>query len=201
MPRPKQRTPALRAAILEAALASLADRGPTGLTARGVASAASTSVAAVYELYGDKRGLVRALFFEGFRRLAAAFERLEDSDDPEADLLGAVWAFRRFAQAHPALVQVMFERPFAEFDPGPDDAAAGAATRRFVVGRVERCVAAGMLVGDPTDVAHGLLALAQGLAAQEAGGWLGSTPTSIDRRWEVNVAALVAGHRPAPPSG
>lgn len=201
MPRPKQRTPALRAAIFEAALVVLAEHGPVGLTSRRVAAAASTSVAAVYELFGDKRGLVRELFFEGFRRLAATYDGLEATDDPEADLLDAMRAFRRFALAHPALVQVMFERPFAEFDPGPEEAAAGAATRRFVVRRVRRCADAGVLAGDPVDLAHGLLALAQGLAAQEAAGWLGSTPTSVDRRWEVNVAALVAGHRPGPAAG
>ena len=46
---------------------------------------AGTSTAAVYELFGDKAGLVRELFFEGFRRLDAAFSGLSPSADPRAD--------------------------------------------------------------------------------------------------------------------
>ena len=37
----------------------------------GRAAGAATSTPAVYELFGDKAGLVRELFFEGFRMLAA----------------------------------------------------------------------------------------------------------------------------------
>jgi hypothetical protein len=38
-----------------------------------------------------------------------------------------------------------------------------------------------------------LLALAQGLAAQESAGWLGSSRESRDRRWELAVAAVLDG--------
>src|SRR4029077_15428120 len=84
-------------------------------------------------------------------------------------------------------------RPFAPFHPGPADPQAGAATREFIVHRVQRCIDAGIIDGDQVDIAHGLLALAQGLAAQEAAGWLGSTPTSVNRRWDLAVHALLAG--------
>jgi hypothetical protein len=87
----------------------------------------------------------------------------------------------------------MFSRPFADFDPGPAELEAGAATRQFIVGRVQRCIDAGIIDGDQVDIAHGLLALAQGLAAQEAAGWLGSTRTSVNRRWDLAVHALLAG--------
>jgi hypothetical protein len=52
-------------------------------------------------------------------------------------------------------------------------------------------VRAGLLDGDPVDLAHVLLALAQGLAAQERAGWLGTTPESRDRRWDLAVAAVL----------
>jgi len=95
----------------------------------------------------------------------------------------------------------MFSRPFADFDPGPDELAAGAAVREFCVARVQRCVAAGLLAGDPTDIAHVLVALAQGLARQEAAGWLGRSAASVDRRWELAVRAVLGGLTPAASPG
>ena len=74
MPRKKQRTEAMRQEILRSALDLLDEGGVAAVTARGVAKSANTSVPAVYELFGDKEGLVRALFFEGFRALRDTFD-------------------------------------------------------------------------------------------------------------------------------
>ena len=193
MPRAKQRTGQLREHIVQVAVAMLAVDGVEGFTTRKVAKQAHTSPPAVYELFGDKAGLVREVFFEGFRLLGDRFGRLRQSDDPRADLLRAVQVFRIFARDNPVLAQVMFSRPFADFDPGPAELEAGAATREFIVHRVRRCVDAGIIDGDQVDIAHGLLALAQGLAMQEAAGWLGSSTASANRRWDLAVHALLAG--------
>jgi AcrR family transcriptional regulator len=197
VPRPKQRTPALRDHVLEVALALLAAEGVQGLTARKVASTAGTSTPAVYELFGDKGGLVREVFFHGFRLLGTRLERLRESADPRADLISAVGAFRMFVGANPVLAEVMFSRPVADFQPGPDEARAGAAVREFIVGRVRRCTDVGILAGDPADIAHVLLAAAQGLAAQETAGWLGTSKASVDRRWALGIAAMLDGLKPA----
>jgi AcrR family transcriptional regulator len=69
MPRPKQRTGALRDRVLAVAVETLARDGIAGFTTRSVARGANTSTPAVYELFGDKAGLVRGVFFEGFRLL------------------------------------------------------------------------------------------------------------------------------------
>jgi hypothetical protein len=61
------------------------------------------------------------------------------------------------------------------------------------VARVRRCIDAGILSGQETDIAHVLLALAQGLAAQEAAGWLGTSQASVDRRWELAIRAALNG--------
>jgi AcrR family transcriptional regulator len=71
MPRAKQRTPELRAHLLEVAIATLSEDGIVGLTTRRVAERAGTSMPAVYELFSNKAGLLRAMFFEGFRLLGA----------------------------------------------------------------------------------------------------------------------------------
>jgi len=199
VPRAKQRTGQLREHIVQVAVAMLAADGVGGFTTRKVAEQAKTSPPAVYELFGDKAGLVREVFFEGFRLLGDCFGRLRESDDPHADLLRAVQAFRAFARDNPVLTQVMFSRPFADFDPGAAEVEAGATTREFIVHRVRRCIQAAIIDGDATDIAHGLLALAQGLATQEAAGWLGSSTASVNRRWNLAVHALLAGLAPAGP--
>ena len=218
MPRAKQRTPALRDHVLNVALATLAAEGVAGFTTRRVAEQAQTSTPAVYELFGDKAGLVREVFFEGFRLLRRRFGELAQTPDPRADLAEVLRAFRVFVRDNPVLGQLMFSRPFADFDPGPAEQEAGAAVREFIVGRVRRCTRAGLLrragpgpdadaeAGTGTvdvgtvdvgtvdaDIAHVLLALAQGLAAQESAGWLGSSRESRDRRWELAVAAVLDG--------
>ena len=196
MPRPKQRTPELRDRVLQVAVATLMAEGAEGFTTRRVAEQARTSTPAVYELFGDKAGLVREVFFEGFRRLRERFDALDGTGDPVRDLVAVIQAFRGFALDYPVLGQLMFARPFADFDPGPDERAAGRSTREFIVTRVRRCVEAGVITGDATDVAHVLLALCQGLSTQEAAGWLGSSRASMDRRWDLAVRALLAGLAP-----
>ena len=193
MPRVKQRTPALRDKVLLVAVAMLAEHGVAGFTTRRVALGASTSIPAVYELFGDKAGLVREVFFEGFRQLGRRLDQLDITDDPRADLVSLFGTIRSFVVENPVLAEVMFARPFADFDPGPDDLVATGSVRRFIVGRVRRCVVAGIVAGNETDIAHVLLALAQGLAAHEAAGWLGTSKVSIDRRWKLAFNATLDG--------
>jgi AcrR family transcriptional regulator len=193
VPRVKQRTPELRERVLGAAVATLAAQGVAGFTTRRVAQQAATSTPAVYELFGDRAGLVREVFFEGFRMLGRAFREHPETADPRADLVTVIATFRDFARDHPVLAQLMFSRPFADFDPGPAEQAAGPAVREFIVGRVRRAAEAGLLDGDPVDLAHILTALAQGLATQESAGWLGTSPESRDRRWSLAVEAVLTG--------
>jgi AcrR family transcriptional regulator len=196
VPRPKLRTPELRDQVLRAAVATLADGGIAGFTTRRVAAEADTSIPAVYELFGDRAGLVREMFFDGFHQLAARFAALTETDDPRADLLAVIATHRRFVQDNPELAQVMFSRPFADFDPGREEMKAGAAVRTFIIRQVERGVGAGLLDGDPTDIAHVLVALAQGLSLQEAGGWLGTSKASVERRWHLAFTAALDGLAP-----
>jgi AcrR family transcriptional regulator len=197
MARTKKRTPELRDHVLRVAVATLADEGVAGFTTRRVANVAATSTPAVYELFGDKAGLVREVFFEGFRLLDRYFERVDRSDDARTDVVAMIAAFRTFAGENTALAELMFSRPFADFDPEPSEIEAGAATREFIVDRVRRGIDDGALDGDATDIAQALFCLAQGLAAAETTGRLGTTAASRDRRWHLAVEALLRGLRPA----
>jgi AcrR family transcriptional regulator len=196
MPPAKERTPELRRRIFDTAIDVLAADGVTAVTTRRVAELAGTSPPAIYELFGHKAGLIRELFFEGFRRLLAAFERLDTTRDPVADLAATVHAFRAFASDNPSLFNVMYNRPFGKFEPSRDERSLGDGTRRFVVDRIGHCIAADVLAGDPTDIAHVLLGLAIGLAIQENAGWLGSTAESRDRRWTLAIDAFLQGLAP-----
>jgi AcrR family transcriptional regulator len=198
MPRAKQRTPELRDHVLDVAIAMLATEGVAGFTTRRVAQGADTSTPAVYEMFGDKAGLVREVFFEGFRLLRRRFDQVEASADPRADLVHLIEVFRSFVCDNPVLAEVMFSRPFTDFDPGPDEEGAARDVREFVVMHVRRCIDARVLVGDETDIAHVVVALVQGLAAQETAGWLGTSRASVDRRWELAVGAMVDGLGPTP---
>ena len=193
MPRPKQRTPELRDRLLQVAVSILNADGLSGFTTRRVAEQAGTSLPAVYELFGDKPGLLRAVFFEGFRMLSRRLSAVPETDDAVADVQRLIPAFRRFCLDYPALARVMFSRPFQDFDPGPEELAMSPSVREIFVGRIKRCTDAGLLTGDPVDNAHVLLALAQGLAVQEGGRWLGKSKASVNRRWEVGVAGILRG--------
>ena len=199
MPRTKQRTPELRDRVVEAALDLLAESGAAGLTARSLATRADTSPPAVYELFGDKSGVVRALYFEGFRRLSARLTAPRESDDPVADLWALAAAYRSFIRSNRDLAEVMFSRPFADFAPGPEELAATSSVRILVVDRVRRCIDARRLQGDETDIAHVFVSLVQGLAFAEAAGRLGTSTESVERRWRLGVAALVSGVAAPPP--
>jgi AcrR family transcriptional regulator len=197
MPRAKQRTPQMRERVLQAAMDMLASDGVAEFTTRRLAQHAGTSTPAVYELFGDKAGLVREVFFEGFRLLRQYLDQVGPSQDPRAELISVIGSLRRFAREHPVLAELMFSRPFADFDPGPAERRAGDEVRLFIVAAVRRCVHAGVLAGDETDIAHVIVAMAQGLAGQETAGWLGTSQESRDRRWDLAVTALLDGLRPA----
>lgn len=188
MPRVKQRTPELRDHLLLAAEATLARQGVEGFTTKQIATDAASSVPAIYELFGDKNGLLRELFFVGFRQLAAVVAAVPSSDDPRSDVVALARAYRAFSLAHPSLSKLMFSQPFATFAPTVDDIAAADTSRRTLVKAVRRCIDTGVVRGDPVDASHVLLALVQGLIAQETAGWLGKGKASCDRRWDLALS-------------
>ncbi|MFC6159462.1 TetR/AcrR family transcriptional regulator [Kribbella jiaozuonensis] len=193
MPRVKQRTEALHERGLASALAVLDEAGTAGLTTRNVALRANASVPAIYEVFGDKAGIVREIFFEGFRQLADELGALPRQADPLEALRRLAEAFRQFILTRPMLAEVMFSRPFADFDPTKDEARAGAKVRKIFVQHVRDAVTAGALEGDPTDIALILFTFVEGLAAAENAHRLGTSKQSTNRRFRLGVNTLLAG--------
>jgi len=198
VPRVKQRTDALRERGVASALEVLAEEGVAGLTTRTVARRAAASVPAIYEVFGDKAGLVREVFFRGFRMLGDDLVAVPPTADPLEALRYLAGAFRQFVLANPVLAQVMFSRPFADFDPTTEDDKAGVKVRKIFVQHVRAAVDAGLLTGDPTDIAHLFFAFIEGLAAAESAQRLGASKQSVDRRWRLGLDALINGLSPGP---
>jgi AcrR family transcriptional regulator len=194
----KQRTDALRERALASALAVLDEEGVAGLTTRTVARRANASVPAIYEVFGDKSGLIREVFFEGFRMLGDDLAALPPATDPLEALRHLADAFRAFILTNPVLAQIMFSRPFADFDPTKDEARAGVKVRKIFVQYVRDAVDAGLLTGDPTDIALLFFTFVEGLAAAEHAQRLGASKQSINRRWRLGLNALIDGFQQAP---
>lgn len=193
MPRPKQRTPELRDHVLSVAVELLARDGVSGFTARSVAREAQTSTPALYELFGDKGGLIRELFFEGFRLLHRHLEAFVETENPRNDVIQVVELYRGFIHENRVLSEVMFAHPFTDFEANRSELRAAAAVRSFVVERVRRCVDAGVMRGDEDDIALVLIVLTEGLAAAEGSDRLGASRGSVGRRWALAVNAVLDG--------
>jgi AcrR family transcriptional regulator len=193
VPRPKQRTEALRERGVASALAVLAEEGVAGLTTRTVARRAAASVPAIYEVFGDKAGLIRELFFHGFRLLAEELSNIPPTEDPLEALRRLAGSFRQFIVTNPVLAQVMFSRPFADFEPTAEDDKAGVTVRKIFVRHARVAVEAGLLIGNPTDIAHLFFAFTEGLATAESAHRLGTSKQSVERRWRLGLDALING--------
>jgi AcrR family transcriptional regulator len=197
VPRLKQRTTALRERGVACALAVLMDEGVAGLTARAVARRADASVPAIYEVFGAKAGLIREVFFEGFRMLGDDLRAIPTTADPLEDLERCCDTFRQFLITNTVLAEIMFTRPFIEFEPSTEDNQIGLGVSKNFVKRARAAIDAGLLEGDPTDIAHLFFAFVQGMAAAENAKRLGGSKRAVDRRWRLGLTALIDGLRPA----
>ena len=118
-----------RATVLATAERLLAEGGPQALSVRRIAEELGVSRQIVYSRFRDKRGLVRALHTEGFRRLDARLRAVTTTGPARERVLETARAFRLAALASPALYEVMFGRPVMEFE--PDEAARAVAEASF----------------------------------------------------------------------
>lgn len=98
----------VRERLIEATIRILAEDGPSAVKARTVASASGLSTMVLYTHFGGIPELLGAVIDQGFRKLAAAFSRVEVTDDPVADLCTMALTTRQQARANPHLYDLMF---------------------------------------------------------------------------------------------
>ena len=101
---------ALREALIEAAEAVLAERGPEGFSLREVARRSGVSPAAPAHHFGDAAGLLAAVATAAFDGLTAALEagNQRGGDDPVACLREQGVGYVGFALRHPGRFGLMF---------------------------------------------------------------------------------------------
>jgi len=193
--------PSVRTALIEAAARRLATDGLDGLSLRKVATDVGASTQAVYTHFGSKDDLVRAVVVEAFTRLETEIRSVPITHDPLVDLAGASVAYRRNALANAHLYRVMFSlNPLALTDParheisGSDDDSVeiGLGAFQAMVEQSARCVEAGVLVGEPAQLALQIWATAHGVVSLELAGFLGAE-AEAEAVYEAATGAMFAG--------
>lgn len=108
----------MRRAILDAARVVMREQGVAALSLREVARRVKLQAPSLYVYFPSKMALYDALFLEGIRTFQAyrASEGQQHGSFRET-LQSWLHAYMRFAQEHPDLYQLCFERPVPGFVP------------------------------------------------------------------------------------
>jgi AcrR family transcriptional regulator len=94
--------------LIDAAVAMLAEDGPSAIKARAVAARAGMSSMVVYNYFGGVPELLHAVVDHGFSQLGEAFEQIGASEDPVADLFTMALTTLAYARTNPHLYDAMF---------------------------------------------------------------------------------------------
>jgi AcrR family transcriptional regulator len=199
MGRPKEHGAQTRAALLAAAAELLHAEGPSAVSVRRVAAAVGTSTRAVYSLFDDKDGLLRALSVDVAETMRRHHESVPAQDDPIAEILSLTLAYRAAAREKPKLYDLFFGtvRPGAS----QADPLFALVYRSFerVLRVVRRGIASGVFPGrSEFDIGRNLFALVHGLASLELRGVLGDEATAVGV-WRQSVTATLTGLQQRPP--
>jgi AcrR family transcriptional regulator len=181
----------LRAALLAAAEAELADKGIEAFSLRAVAKRAGVSHAAPAHHFGDVTGLLTALAAEGFRTFVAWLDAEADkAHGPVARIEAACMGYISFAAARPALFRLIFSSRRPDFT---DPALLAAADSAY--GQLVNLVAAAD--GTEADVLA-IWALVHGAADLLSGGRLKGLDEAPAAIREAVLRQMVARVIPSP---
>lgn len=197
------RTPTaeVETAVLDAADRLVASDGPAALSIRTLAKEAGVAPMSIYNRFGDKAGVLQALFVRGFADLLAHItegELATHTTDPAAAvdrLRRSSHAYRRFATTSPGTYSLMFDQTPAQFEPTAEGMDRAAAAFFGLVGLVEQAQAAGGIVGgSAAELAQRMWASIHGSVALE----LRSIcfVDDSDAHFDALVETMLAGLRP-----
>ncbi|WP_433204748.1 TetR/AcrR family transcriptional regulator [Dactylosporangium sp. CS-047395] len=179
MGRPREHGPDTRAALLSAAGDLVYAEGPAAVSVRRVADAVGTTTRAVYSLFGDKDGLLRALSLDVAETMRRHHEAVPELPDPLDELPLLIAGFRSAAREKRQLYDLFMAQVRAGAD--LDDPVFRLVYASFdrVLSTIRRCLALGLFPGrDEFTVGRLLLALVHGLASLELRGILGDAETA-----------------------
>jgi AcrR family transcriptional regulator len=164
----------LRAALLRAAVAAIAEQGAASMSLRDVARRAEVTHTAAGYHFGNKAGLLTAVAADGYRLLG---DVLSAAQEEHESFLEIGVSYVQFAVDHPAHFEVMFQPNLYHAD-DPDLVAAKQATAELLYGTDD---------ADTSQLASGVAAwaLVHGLATLWLNGnipdGLGDDPEPIAR--------------------
>jgi len=170
MPTVRHRTPSIEieTAVVDAALRLLANDGPSALTVRGLAAEAGIAPMGIYNHFGDKNGVIDAVFRRGFEQLTRSVSVGLTADDPIKGLRAGLIAYRKFALEHRTTYAVMFLREVPNFIPTDESLVIAAGSFDVLIRGVERAIRASQLrTGDAQEIAQQLWAATHGAVALE----------------------------------
>ncbi len=157
----------LSAALIDAALALIMDKGPDALTIREVAARAGVSHAAPYRHFADKSALMAELAKQGFDLMVAQMRRRMAAypDDPLMQLKYCGIGYIEFALAHPAHYKVMFG-PWQEQKPTSEALKiSSAAAFQTLFNAISACQARDVVrAGDPMAMALAAWSMVHGFS-------------------------------------
>lgn len=186
----------LKEALLDAAEALIAERGPAGLTLSEMARMAGVSSAAIYRHYADLQALIGAVAKRGFEEFAARLKgAMAAGGAGEAGLRAMGRAYLAFAKERPGAYAAMFSSTIAYSDPGL--AAAGQRAFEALLSGVAGVFSAyGLSPPDAYQLALKIWSLSHGVATLAGSGRLstatgGDPQTLLDQGVEALVRAAL----------
>ncbi len=192
MGRPKEHGTETREALLTAAGVVLHAEGPAAVTVRRLADEVGTTTRAVYSLFGDKNGLMKALYVEAAETMRRHHEGVPEQDDPLAEIAELALAYRAAALERPNLY-ALFLGAVETRNEDAEIVALAFRSHERVLRSIGRAIASGRLPDrDPLDYGLELWAVVHGLASLELKGLLGGEETAR-RRWLDTITAVLSG--------
>lgn len=162
--------------LIDAAVAMLAEEGPSAIKARAVAARAGMSSMVVYNYFGGVPELLSAVEDHGFNQLGQAFAQVGASKDPVADLFTMALTTLSYARANPHLYDAMFglsTRATYRPTPARGERRAGhspsfhAAYAHVIEAAARLSTVGGLAVEDPTAAAGALWSFVHGYVTLE----------------------------------
>nr|WP_216618587.1 TetR/AcrR family transcriptional regulator [Corallococcus carmarthensis] len=193
----------MRQALVDAAVALIAEEGFGALTLREVARRAGVTHAAPYRHFADKEALLEAVAHEGFRAMAREMrERMAPETGPLERLYAAGVAYVMFAVRHPPHFRVMFGPHFTRPISAPPEPEGEEGAFSLLVNTIKAGQAAGLLrAGESQPLTLTAWSLVHGLASLIVDGQLGEAlqgAADAEALARVQTRLLVEGlKRPA----
>lgn len=180
----------LRAALIDATLALIVEKGAGALTIREVAARAGVSHAAPYRHFADKNALTAAVAKEGFDLMVAQMRQrmAAFAGDPLQQLKYCGIGYIEFAMAHPAHYRVMFG-PGHEPQSVPEALKRSSATSfQTLYDAITACQAEGVVHGgDPMAMALSCWSMVHGFSMLVIDGLVQA------RAFQATLEALMTG--------